>query len=62
MCRTIEKLNFSDYDICLLIRGKAADSAEAEEVKNTILSQYHGKEVYVIDGMQDIYDYILILE
>ena len=62
VCRTIEELNFSDYDICLLIRGKAADSAEAEEVKNTILSQYHGKEVYVIDGMQDIYDYILILE
>lgn len=62
VCRTIEKLNFSNYDICLLICGKAADSAEAQKVKNTVLSRYPGKEVYVIDGMQDIYDYILVLE
>lgn len=61
-CRTIERLDFSDHEICLIIRGKNADIPESEELKKTLLLQYPGKEIYVIDGMQDIYDYILILE
>lgn len=59
---TVDNLNLSKYDICLLIRGKDTDEAEAGKLENYIISHYPGKEVYVIDGLQEIYDYILILE
>jgi len=59
---TVDSLNLSKYDICLLIRGKDTDEAEAGQIENYITSHYPGKEVYVIDGLQEIYDYILILE
>ncbi len=62
VCRTIKQLDFSDHEICLIIRGRNADISESEELKKTLLLQYTGKEIYVINGMQDIYDYILILE
>ena len=59
---TVEKLGISMYDICIVIYGKDTDGAEAEEFEKHILSTYPGKEVYTISGMQDIYDYIIILE
>lgn len=62
VCETIKRISENEFEICILIRGKDADEAEAENVERHILAQYPGKEVYVIDGMQDIYDYILILE
>ena len=62
LCATVDRLNVSDYDICLLIRGMEADQKEAREAEAYIHDRYPGKEVYVIDGLQEIYDYILILE
>lgn len=62
LCATVDKLNVPAYDICLLIRGMEADQQEAREAETYIHSRYPGKEVYVIDGLQEIYDYILILE
>ena len=62
VCETVEKLSEKEFEICILLRGKDADAAEAENVERHILTRYPGKEVYVIDGMQEIYDYILILE
>ncbi len=62
VCETLERLNFKRYDICIVIRGKDSDEAEANQIENYITSTYPGKEVYVIDGMQEVYDYILILE
>lgn len=61
-CATIDNLNLKNYDICILIRGKDTNETEANQIESYITSHYHGKEVYVIDGMQEIYDYILILE
>ena len=61
-CATIEGLNFSKYDFCILIRGKETTEEEAKKIENFITEHYSGKEVYIIDGMQEIYDYILILE
>ena len=58
----IDKLNPSNYDICILIYGKTVSEDEADLVRKYITSNYMGKEVYVVNGMQDIYDYILILE
>lgn len=52
----------SQYDFCILIRGKDAAEEEAERIEDYIYSRYRGKEVYTISGGQDVYDYILIVE
>lgn len=62
VCESLERLNFKRYDICIVIRGKDSDETEANQIESYITSSYPGKEVYVIDGMQEVYDYILILE
>ena len=59
---TGEALNMGKYDICILIRGKDTPEDESRNIEKYISGHYPGKEVYVINGMQDIYDYILILE
>ena len=62
LCATIDKLNFSDYDICILIRGAEADKDETEKAATYIRGRYPDKELFVVEGLQEIYDYILILE
>lgn len=59
---SLGKMDSSSFEICLLIFGKEANESEAEEVKKEIDAKYPSKEVFVVDGKQDIYDYILILE
>lgn len=61
-CATVDLMSKKGFEFCILIRGKDADSAEGERIEGYISSHYPGKEVYVIDGMQEIYDYILIVE
>ena len=62
LCATVDKLDFAKYDICILIRGAGASSEEAAKAEEYIRTQYPGKELYAIDGMQEVYEYILILE
>jgi uncharacterized protein len=59
---TLSSLPIEDSDIVIVIYGRAVESTEAETVEKEILSRYKGKEVYLVDGKQEIYDYILILE
>ncbi len=61
-CKTVAALGFEKYDICILIKGKDADMAEAVTLADRLGADYPGREVYLIDGMQDVYDYILILQ
>jgi len=62
VCQTIDQINLSGYDVCIVICGKDATDEEAEMIEWYIHSHYKGKEVYVINGGQDVYDYILIVE
>lgn len=62
VCRTVDSLAARGFDICLVLRGKATDEAEAEQIEKYISSHYPEKEVYILDGAQEVYDYILILE
>ena len=62
VCKAFEKQGFENYDICLLIKGADADMDEALGIESYIKEKYRGKEVYLIDGKQKIYDYILIFE
>ena len=62
VCESIDAINLSRYDFCILIGGKDATEEEAERIEAYIHSHYRGKEVYTISGGQDVYDYILIIE
>lgn len=62
VCKTAAQLDLSAYDICLLLCGKDADPDESAALQAEFRSRYPGKELYVIDGRQEVYDYVLILE
>ncbi|MBR2445168.1 MAG: DAK2 domain-containing protein [Clostridia bacterium] len=62
VCESIDALNFSRYDFCILICGKDATDEEAEKIEAYIKARYKNKELYIINGGQDVYDYILIVE
>ena len=62
VCESIDKIGFSNYDICIVICGRDATNEEAEQIDAYVKSHYRGKEVYIINGEQDVYDYILIIE
>ena len=59
---TVDALDLKNHDICIVICGKEATERDAAEIEKYITSHYRGKEVYVIDGGQDIYDFIMIVE
>jgi len=62
VCESIDALNFSKYDFCILICGKDATDEEAGQIEAYVNAHYRGKEIYIINGGQDVYDYILIVE
>ena len=62
VCESIDALNFSRYDFCILICGKDATDEEAQRIEAYVNSHYRGKEIYIINGGQDVYDYIMIVE
>lgn len=62
VCDTVDNMGIRDYDICIVVSGKDGTADEAAEIESYVNSNYRGKEVYVIDGGQDVYDYIIILE
>lgn len=57
-----DKLDFNDREICIIVRGVDSDAEEAERIATHIRNSRRGCEVYVIDGGQEIYSYILIIE
>ena len=59
---TVDALKLSQYDICILICGKGTPSEEAEKIEEYVRTKYRGKEFYLINGGQDVYDYIIIVE
>lgn len=61
-CETIDRIGLAKYDVCIVICGKEAPDGEAELIERHIRSHYRGKEVYIINGGQDVYDYIMIVE
>lgn len=62
LLETVKGAGLKRHDICIIIVGCDADAEEAKEAEKLLKSQYRGKELYIIDGGQDVYDYIIILE
>ena len=58
----IDKLGLNARDVCIVFCGKDATDEEADLIEKHIKENYRGKEVYIINGGQDIYDYIIIVE
>ena len=57
-----EKAGAGDYDILLIIRGGSTSTEEAEQLRSELEDLYSGTEVILLDGLQPIYDYIMVLE
>jgi len=62
VCDSLDALHFSKYDFCILICGKDATDEEAQRIEAYIKARYKNKELYIINGGQDVYDYIMIVE
>jgi len=60
--QTVEGIDFTDHEVCIIIKGKDSTNYEEEEVKNYLMLKHPGIEVYEVDGQQDIYSYIFIVE
>lgn len=60
--KTAESLGLRKRDILILVCGKAADEEEVDRLYARLQEAYRNKEIYVINGGQDVYDYILIVE
>ncbi len=59
--KTADRL-VKDCDVVILIYGQDTECEEAQSLMEYITSHYRGKEVYLVDGKQEIYDYIMIFE
>ena len=60
--QTVEGIDFTDHEVCILIRGIDSTSYEEEAVRNYLMLKHPGIEVYEVEGGQDIYSYIFIVE
>ena len=62
LLETVKRSGLDTHDICILIYGRDVGGQEAESAAADIRNTSRGKELYVIDGMQEVYDYIVITE
>ena len=58
----VDKIDFTDHEACIFIRGKDSTEEESAEIESYIHQKHPSTEVYAINGEQDIYSYILVLE
>ncbi|MBO2517029.1 MAG: hypothetical protein CW338_07120 [Clostridiales bacterium] len=65
-CATAEalcdKLDAASFDVVLVIRGESAGEEETARMLEELQKKYRRTEFIPIDGMQPVYDYILIFE
>ena len=57
----VDKL-VDDKSFVIILSGKGATSEQTKELEEYVLNTYPQVEVYPVDGGQDVYDFILILE
>lgn len=60
--RLLDSVDFADHEVCIVICGRDADACETDAIREHLAATHPGCEVYVIEGGQDIYHYIFIIE
>ena len=55
-------LNVKDREFAIIVYGKGATEQEREAFSLFMATEYPRVECYEIDGEQDVYDFILIVE
>ncbi|MBE6528993.1 MAG: DAK2 domain-containing protein [Ruminococcaceae bacterium] len=58
----LEKLNAESHDFLIAIYGKDMTDAQRETFRVSFAARYPSAELYEIDGGQEIYDFLLILQ
>ena len=58
----LEKLNAGEHDFLIAIYGKDAAEGEKEAFRASFAERYPQAELYEIEGGQEIYDFLLILQ
>jgi DAK2 domain fusion protein YloV len=61
-CMLADRIDFAGHEICIIVRGSDSEEKEAEEIASHVRKSHEGCEVFVIEGGQDIYSYIIIVE
>lgn len=61
-CMLVSKLDLSSHEVAILLCGMDSDPDEAQRIANHIRSINPFMEVFVQDGGQPVFDYLLILE
>ncbi|MBQ8685672.1 MAG: DAK2 domain-containing protein [Clostridia bacterium] len=62
VCALAEKMGIKDKEFLIVVYGKGATEAEREALAAFMAKVYPRVEVYEIDGGQDVYDFLLIVE
>ncbi len=62
VCKTLEKIGFNDYCACILISGKNANEDDIGVLEGYLGKEYPNQEIYIVNGQQDVYDYIMIIQ
>lgn len=60
--RLLDSIEWGEHEVCILICGRDADARETDAIREHLSATHPGCEVYTIDGGQDIYHYIFIIE
>ena len=59
---TIDKLDLKSHEIVILIRGEDSTEEECAQIEDYIAKSYPRVEVFVINGGQRVYSYIIVAE
>ena len=55
-------MELNDHEVVILISGKDSSAEECSEIEAYINKSYPRTEVYVLEGGQEVYSYIIVAE
>lgn len=61
-CALVDALQMSEKEFLIVVYGKDTTDSERNELLSFMSEKYPSVEVYEIDGGQDVYDFLLIVE
>ncbi|MBQ8341402.1 MAG: hypothetical protein IJY22_03370, partial [Clostridia bacterium] len=61
-CQLLSRLDMTDREVLIAICGKDATAADMDAVRSFVAETFPGIELFEIDGGQDVYHFIFVLE